>query len=587
MKIFEIEYFNKLKEIYEPVTIKSFSYSKTNLTFTFEEYLTYKAHSNIRIKTIYPLNKFYNSSTSKNNSLFFKNQTLILEIKKIEIFSEELKIQEKKLAEAEKIAETPATILSGTAVGVTTVASFSGSSFVFFIKFFQILEILSNLEKMNVKLGNNLEIVLVFISRIELPEIKFLAKLSPIDDLEDTEGEYKDRELYLQQINGQRGKMIEKNRDVFIIYGQNFILSFLMLSTWIISILVSICLKGDNWFKKTLITLYRTLLGFFYFDFQLICVTEIASRNIFKDQPLSLRISYLTSMAVVSMIFIDLLRAYHIIKKRRRDKENDLDYDEKMILSMYTDEMCEEAIDRAEMYLVIDNARFLIIQIFVATFQLLNRFQATLIVIFNLIYFIQVVKKLASKKIFGSKFTTVKFITSEISIMIVLINIFVFSLTENSDFHKSDFYNLLEIISIICILIAVVFELIHVIKSSVSMIMNICRKKKNNLKSRKVFPQKKKKIVDEKEKEEIKEDESGKEPNQIDPSMKKLLNEKKIISKGNENEMGNEKILRKENEEKLRNLRNKMNFRNARPGPFMVKTKRALKNGLFMKKVSD
>lgn len=496
LEIFKAEYFSKIIKNYEPLNLTSFSYSQGKLNFSFAEYLLFSNTDEIKIDTIYPFNKFFNSSTNLNN-LYFKNQTLSLGIEKVDGFenlSQEEKEQEQRKQEVEKIAETPGTVLSGTAAGITVAASFSGASMVFLIKFFQILEILSNFEKINTKLGDNLEIVLAFLSKLEPPEIKTLAKLSPIDDLEDSEGEYKDRDLFMKYSNGKRGKIIKKNRDVFLFYGQNFLISMLMISSWIFSILLSLCFEDDNWAIKFFTILYRTLLGFFYFDFQMICVAEISSRTILKKQPLYMRFSYFGSLLFVIMTLVDFIRAYKILGKKLKNET--LRYDQKLILATYSDEFSEEAIKRGETYLILDNIRFFAIQIFIVTFQLLNHFQAAIIVAFNFIYFFFVVWKLMKKKIFSSKFTKYKFITSEICILIVLVDILIFSLIDKGGFKETLVYRMLETTSIICIIVAVIFELVYVIKSLVGLIMKFFQKEKSEEKSakrkRRVFSKRKK-----------------------------------------------------------------------------------------------
>lgn len=490
--IFKLSYYSRKEDDYRTLNISSSSYSKGNINLSFEEYLLFSNTEKIKIETVYPLNKFYNSSISSyplstQENFYFMNQTIILEITKFDDLSEKEKKHEKKKKETKKLAEIPATLISGLTVVLLILATFSRSSLVFLMKLFQILEILSNFSKINTRLGNKLEIILVFLSEINLPEFRLLSKMSPIDDLEDSEEYYKDKELYLRQINGQRGKMIKKNRDIFIFYGQNFILSLIMIGSWFLSLLLSLCSLKENWLQKLLIMIYRMLFGFYYFDFQIICVAEISSRDILKKQPIYLLFSLLCSMLVIFMILFDLVRASNILSKGKENKKEELGFHEKMVIKTYIDELCEEAVNRGETYLIFDTARFLMIQVFIATLQLLNRVQAGLILVFNSAYFCFVIWKLAKKKIFSSKFTTIRHITSEICILIVLINIFVFSLTEKNNFEETNLHNSLEILSIICICLSVLSELVHTIESAVKMITKLFEGKKKNVTPKKII----------------------------------------------------------------------------------------------------
>ena len=49
------------------------------------------------------------------------------------------------------------------------------------IKYFQIIEFLSNIGKVNVKFRSNVEILFDFLENMKMPELKILKKYSPIE----------------------------------------------------------------------------------------------------------------------------------------------------------------------------------------------------------------------------------------------------------------------------------------------------------------------------------------------------------------------------------------------------------------------
>lgn len=92
---------------------------------------------------------------------------------------------------------------------VTSLLATSSGGLSYFIKLFQILDILGNLSKLNVEFGDGVQRVFDFVNGLKVPILPFIEKMSPlqVDD-------------YILYQRGQRGKMLDNNGNTFIYYGQ-------------------------------------------------------------------------------------------------------------------------------------------------------------------------------------------------------------------------------------------------------------------------------------------------------------------------------------------------------------------------------
>lgn len=111
-----------------------------------------------------------------------------------------------------------------------------------------------------------------------------------------------------------KDRLLIGNEDLFLIWGQNGLISVLILIGYLS---VSIFDIGS---KKAVVARYYVLLvrnGFFIFfiKLQLITFTELGSHNIVREQPYYLRISYALSFIFTSLINIDLIRGWVIVRR--------------------------------------------------------------------------------------------------------------------------------------------------------------------------------------------------------------------------------------------------------------------------------
>ena len=160
---------------------------------------------------------------------------------------------------------------------IAEVISFSGSSIIYAIKLFNIIDVISNLSKLNVQFGPNIDLAITFLENIKIPEIKLLAKLSP---LKDSELNDPDINAYQRIPRGSRGKITTNNPDVFIASGQNFIISVVIILLWVLVMSLTICLRKRNPVLGWISSIYQFLIGMMFFDYLFICSGEIAFFNI-------------------------------------------------------------------------------------------------------------------------------------------------------------------------------------------------------------------------------------------------------------------------------------------------------------------
>ena len=139
----------------------------------------------------------------------------------------------------------------------------------YLIRLLNIIEIISNLSKINIHFGARINAVLEFIEQFKIPEIEFLARLSPIKDhsFEDP-----DVDAYVRIPRGSRGKITTSNGEVFIASGKNFMIGCLIIGFWAFSQLFGYFLSKMTSILIRLVFVYQALLGTVFFDFQLICM---------------------------------------------------------------------------------------------------------------------------------------------------------------------------------------------------------------------------------------------------------------------------------------------------------------------------
>lgn len=125
---------------------------------------------------------------------------------------------------------------------------------------------------------------------------------------------------YIQYRRGSRGKMAVKNEDVFILFGQNGLLSWILIILYIVIMGGGVGDKKVGAFAKLFTKLTRLLVGAFFIKFLFICFSEIGLHDITVAQPILYRISYFTSMFTLNIYIFDMTYAYFVVKKGYDEK---------------------------------------------------------------------------------------------------------------------------------------------------------------------------------------------------------------------------------------------------------------------------
>lgn len=96
----------------------------------------------------------------------------------------------------------------GLAITGTILSGASSGGLVYFIKLFQILDILGNLSKVNLHFGYGIDQIFTLINNLRIPIISTLEKLSPIQ-----------RNDAVRYRRGSRGKLADSSEETFVTYG--------------------------------------------------------------------------------------------------------------------------------------------------------------------------------------------------------------------------------------------------------------------------------------------------------------------------------------------------------------------------------
>ena len=335
------------------------------------------------------------------------------------------------------------------------------------IRFLNIVEIISNLEKININFGARIESVIEFIEKLKIPEFGTLSRLSPIQDYSFKGA---DVNAYLLNTRGSRGKITTSNGELLIASGQSFIVGVLIIGFWSLSSILSCFLNKKSKVLRVLSFIYQTLLAFVFFDYQLICLAEIALFDYSKIRKtkfsflLSLMMSYVLMLLMAREFFrgFDLVRKHlNGVNPRKKSKSEGVEHTEadKQLL-----DKCSRTINFLDpgahiYYSLIDKLRFSAIQLAIVSLQLLNRTQALIVLIANSAFFFYFVVLACRVEIFKARYLMDKTILQECCILMTLVTITLFSFTETSRFSSSSIFKVFELATVGCIIATVLSEL--------------------------------------------------------------------------------------------------------------------------------
>ena len=210
-----------------------------------------------------------------------------------------------------------------------------------------------------------------------------------------------------------------------------------------------------------------------------------------------------TSIFILVLIVSEFFMAFIIIEKRLKGGEKStkvvkLSINDRLILEKYTEGINMNYTGVHNYLSLISNLRFFLIQIVIASLQLLNRTQALLVMVVNLVFFIFFMKVICSKVAFSSKLMLVKECVQECCIMVALMTITLFSFTEKTSFSTSIFYQIIELLAVGSMIGAAGSEVFILLYSILDSLKSFCSKKKtrSSVKSEK-------KVVEKESTEEI------------------------------------------------------------------------------------
>ena len=252
------------------------------------------------------------------------------------------------------------------------------------------------------------------------------------------------------------------------------------------------------------------MIGLMFFDFQMISVAEIAffDYNRIRSFQSKFILSLFLSMIMLSLILFEFLKGLVLIYKKskeietsnslkREEKKDVLDQEEQvrdgedseeeagespnnqMILEKYT-EVIDMSIGgplAAKMVFIVGDIRFFVVQVVISSLQHLNRTQSSIVLSINGCYLIYFIRVLFGGKVFSSKLMLVKEIAQEVSIMVLISTITVFSFTEKSDFNSSKTYKAMEFLAIFSIIGVCAGEFVILLTDLFTTLRASCKRK--------------------------------------------------------------------------------------------------------------
>lgn len=280
------------------------------------------------------------------------------------------------------------------AAAVGAAASASGATIAIVVKYFAIVDLLTNFfGKVNVKLGPRIRRVVTFLKKLQFPTFAAAEATSPINDggkakLDDDDEKREEATLeqeknaamaraaenseansqddvtsdtsldtqsvqlnffdqnsrmlgainpsepqvyeddpakeeinseeyysYLKYRHGSRGKLAIQNQDIFIVWGQNGLLSVLVIFLWLI-VLIFRMGSRRGCLPKLLTQISRLLTSIFFIKFCFIAISELALHDVTKPQESKYLVSYAISLIILMIYTIELIWGFYVLGKK-------------------------------------------------------------------------------------------------------------------------------------------------------------------------------------------------------------------------------------------------------------------------------
>lgn len=117
-----------------------------------------------------------------------------------------------------------------------------------------------------------------------------------------------------------RTKLIKTNFDLFIISGQNGFIATLFVFSYLIVLLLDMG-ASKRMIINGLVFLQRQILILFFVNFQFISFTQLSLHDIRREEQGTYIYSFILSLTVNSVVTLELIRGYIVLKKYKEDSE--------------------------------------------------------------------------------------------------------------------------------------------------------------------------------------------------------------------------------------------------------------------------
>lgn len=264
--------------------------------------------------------------------------------------------------------------------------------------------------------------------------------------------------------NSSRDRLLKGNADLFLIWGQNGLIATFIIVSYILIWALKLG-KKKNIFAKIYVFVLRNLFFVFFIKFQMISFTELGCHNLVRPQKNFLKVSYILSMIFNSLLNIELIRGWMIVRRGYSEKQledPEFDLEVKWMFNSWTADLKPKEKLKGNTYMVRDRIRWSLFQLCVAGLQSFEVAQITMITLVDLIYFIIIFREQGSRRTFKSLGVKLKYIFQEVAILTFLVVLTIFGIFKSQEFRETRFYSFLEWVVIVGVGVAIGAELIAV-----------------------------------------------------------------------------------------------------------------------------
>ena len=287
--------------------------------------------------------------------------------------------------------------------------------------------------------------------------------------------------FFLRYRRGSRGKVGIKNEEMFIIFGQNAVISVLIILLWIL-VRVFKFGKMKATFPTILSKVYYILISAFFIQFQFICTAELAFHDMTRLQPWYMQVSFGISWVIYGILVLELVRAWDFAKRGgiQIHLVDNLNSDDKHLYQAWMAELSTDYAFRGHVFQVRERIRWCIFQILVVCLQILNFSQIFFITLVEVVYVTWIFKELRNERIFKTVWLKGKVMCQEIAIMFFLVVLCIFALTEGTGFEDTWLFDWLEVGVFIAVIIAILAEAVNMLMNILLKVCDLLKKRKNS-----------------------------------------------------------------------------------------------------------